>query len=123
MNTLIEKTGKEQVFELETSKHFSKTGSRAAKVDISNPVTITEALLDKKIDDLKKTIEFIGKPIWAIFVTIIVGVIIALFLGMIGILVAMQAMVLESNNLKNSSYKENSEKIDILFQRLDSINK
>lgn len=61
---------------------------------------VTQASLDRSVDRLEKTLERLAKPIWAI----IGGIIVVLFLGFVSVLIAMQALVNESNNFKTSTY-------------------
>jgi hypothetical protein len=75
-----------------------------------NPVT--QAALDKKIDQLEKTLERLAKPVWAVAI----GIIVVLFLGFVATLVAMMALVEESNNFKMSAYQQLNGKLDT-FQK------
>ncbi len=95
-------------------KITDNTSTGKAKIDVSNP--LTESALDTRISDLKSTIKSFNTLMWSI----VIGVIIVLFLGFVSTLTAMQALVVESNNTKTSSYESINTKIDNLSQQLQN---
>lgn len=81
------------------------------QINPASPI-VTEAALDKRMQDLKDAIDRFGKPIGYL----IAGIIIVLFVGFVTILVSMQALVDESNNFKMSAYQQ-------LLQEVQSLQK
>jgi hypothetical protein len=95
---------------------FIKTGTLdPMQQEKVSPVTelVTEAALDKRIEELKKTLEQFARPIGVL----IVGIIVVLFIGFVATLVAMLALIDESNNFKMNAYQQLSSEVQSLLQK------
>jgi hypothetical protein len=69
---------------------------------------LTKSDLVETVDGLENTISKLTSPMW----TLMVGIIIVLFLGFVSVLIAMQALVVESNHFKTTEVERLNEKVD-----------
>ena len=72
---------------------------------------VIEAALDRRMEELKDSIDRFGKPIGFL----IGGIIVVLFVGFITMLAAMLALVNESNNFKMSAYQQLNSEVQSLI--------